>query len=126
MDQELWNLHVDVVELARASGLDRYRVDTKTHASGVLLELTCCGRLPPAYDEGGAPPPPSRIPPVGAMAPDGVPEPYVPESHSLAGKRERISPIQRLSRFGSLANTLPESIEVIARRKNGCCGSAKR
>jgi hypothetical protein len=40
MNPSVWSLHVDVFELARACGLERYRVSTKRHASGVLIELT--------------------------------------------------------------------------------------
>ncbi|HEX3769989.1 MAG TPA: hypothetical protein VHV30_03955 [Polyangiaceae bacterium] len=40
MNPSVWSLHVDVFELARACGLERYRVNTKRYASGVLIELT--------------------------------------------------------------------------------------
>jgi hypothetical protein len=40
MHPAIWSLHVAVFELARACGLDRFRVGTKTHPGGVLIELT--------------------------------------------------------------------------------------
>jgi hypothetical protein len=39
MNSNLWKLHAAVFELARARGLGAFRVDTRAHAAGVVIEL---------------------------------------------------------------------------------------
>jgi len=43
MNSNLWKLHAAVFELARARGLGAFRVDTKAHAAGVVIELVMGG-----------------------------------------------------------------------------------
>jgi hypothetical protein len=39
MNPNVWKLHADVFDLARARGVGAFRVDYKAHAAGVVIEL---------------------------------------------------------------------------------------
>jgi hypothetical protein len=55
MNPNVWKMHAAVFELARARGLGAFRVDTKAHPAGVVIELV----LEPANDTSAAAPKPA-------------------------------------------------------------------
>ena len=69
MSPDVWKLHAALFELARARYLGPFRVDTKAHPGGAVVELVLEGpqRALPAVAVGGAPTPSSL--PAFALAP---------------------------------------------------------
>ena len=66
MNPDVWKLHAAVFELARARYLGAFRVDTKTHPGGAVVELVLEGSQRAAAAPAKAAPSPS---PAFAAAP---------------------------------------------------------